>query len=110
MINIDQFRQIDLRVAEVKSAERVPGTTKLLKLEIDLGYEQRTIVAGIAQWYTPEEMVGRKIVVVANLEPATIRGITSQGMLLAAGGREPGAPFSLVVLDRPQVPNGTRIE
>ena len=83
-ISYDYFSKMDLRIAEVKSAERVEGADKLLKLMISLGDEERQIVAGIAQWYQPESLVGRKIVLLANLEPARIRGVESNGMLLAA--------------------------
>ena len=83
-ISYDYFSKMDLRIAVVKSAERVEGADKLLKMQIDLGAEERQIVAGIAQWYEPESLVGRKIVVLANLEPARIRGVDSDGMLLAA--------------------------
>ncbi len=83
-ISFDEFSRLDLRVARVLHAEKVKKADKLLKLDIDLGDEKRTIVAGIAQHYSPEEMIGRKIVIVANLEPAKIRGIESNGMLLAA--------------------------
>lgn len=83
--------KIDLRVAQVKFAERVKGADKLLRLEIDLGGETRQIVAGIAKSYTPEQLIGRKIVVVANLAPRKLRGLESKGMLLAAtlGDGEP---------------------
>jgi len=84
MVTIDEFAEMELRVAAVESAERVKGANKLLKLQIDLGSEKRQIVAGIAEFYAPEDMVGRKIIVVTNLKPATIRGIESRGMLLAA--------------------------
>ncbi len=84
LIDISQFGKMKLVVADVLAAERVKGADKLLKLQISLGEENRQIVAGVAEFYTPEEMVGRKIVVVANLKPATIRGIESNGMLLAA--------------------------
>lgn len=109
MITIDEFRNVDLRVALVKTAERVPGATKLLRLEVDLGDETRQILAGVAEWYQPEELVGKRIVVVANLQPATIRGLQSQGMLLAAGGRGPGANLGVLTLDR-EIPPGTRVE
>ncbi len=98
MINYDEFSKVELKVATVLAAEPVPGATKLLKLQIDLGNEQRQIVAGVATAYRPEELVGKSIVVVANLAPATIRGVESNGMLLAATG---GDQVSLVVLDRP---------
>ena len=83
-IAFDDFGKIELRTAIVLSAERVQGADKLLKLQIDLGDEKRQIVAGIAQYYTPEDMVGKTIIVVANLQPAKIRGVESNGMLLAA--------------------------
>ncbi|HEY7555257.1 MAG TPA: methionine--tRNA ligase subunit beta [Candidatus Binatia bacterium] len=84
MISIDDFRKIELRVATIKSAEPHPNADKLLVLQIDLGGEARQICAGIRNHYTPEELVGRQIVVVANLETAKLRGLDSQGMLLAA--------------------------
>jgi methionine--tRNA ligase beta chain len=88
MISIDAFRQIELKVATVKSAEPHPNADKLMVLQIDLGTEQRQICAGIRNQYTPEELVGRQIVVVANLETAKLRGLESQGMLLAASDEE----------------------
>jgi methionyl-tRNA synthetase len=95
-IGIDDFRKIDLRVATVVNAEPVPKAKKLLKLDIDLG-ERRTIVAGIAEHYTPESLIGRQIIVVANLKPVKLMGILSQGMLLAAG--EDAGPV-LIMPDR----------
>lgn len=83
-ISFDEFKMLDLRVGKVISADRVPGADKLLRLTVDIGEEQRQVVAGIAQWYAPEELVGRQVVVVANLAPARIRGVESRGMLLAA--------------------------
>lgn len=83
-INFDTFKQIELRVATVLEAEKVEKADKLLKLQIDLGDEKRQIIAGIAQVYSAEEIIGKQIVVVANLEPAKIRGVESDGMLLAA--------------------------
>ncbi len=84
MISIDQFRNVELKIATIKSAEPHPNADKLMVLQIDLGSEQRQILAGIRNHYTPEELIGRQIVVVANLEPAKLRGLESQGMLLAA--------------------------
>lgn len=84
MITIDQFRNVELKIATIKSAEPHPNADKLMVLQIDLGSEQRQILAGIRNHYTPEELIGRQIVVVANLEPAKLRGLESQGMLLAA--------------------------
>ncbi|MFW6303073.1 MAG: methionine--tRNA ligase [Candidatus Sumerlaeota bacterium] len=83
-ITIDDFAKIDLRVAKVLSAEPIPKTDKLLKLQIDLGFEKRQLVAGLAKHYQPDDLVGRQIIVVANLAPARLRGVESQGMLLAA--------------------------
>jgi methionyl-tRNA synthetase len=104
-ISFEEFSKLDFRVAEVKQAERVSGANKLLKLKIDTGSEEREIVAGIAEHYSPEEMVGKKIVVVANLKPAMIRGIESKGMLLAA---KDGNLLSLVCLDK-NVATGSKI-
>lgn len=84
MITLDEFKRLQLVVGRVISAERVPKADKLLVLTVDLGDSRRTLVAGIAQFYQPEQVVGKLVVVVANLAPATIRGIESQGMLLAA--------------------------
>ena len=83
-ISIEDFSKVQLRVAEVKVAEKVEGADRLLKLTLDLGDETRTVVGGIAQWYQPEDLPGRKVVLVANLKPAKLRGIVSEGMILAA--------------------------
>jgi len=83
-ISIDDFFQVKLRVAEVTVAEKVQKADKLLKLTLDVGDETRTVVSGIAEWYAPEELLGKKVVLVANLKPAKLRGIVSQGMILAA--------------------------
>ena len=83
-ISIDDFFQVKLRVAEVTVAEKVQKADKLLKLTLDVGDETRTVVSGIAEWYEPEELLGKKVVLVANLKPAKLRGIVSQGMILAA--------------------------
>ena len=84
-IKIDVFGSVELRTAQILSAEKVPKAKKLLKLQVDLGYEKRQIVSGIAKFYTPEELVGKKVIVVANLAKATLCGVESQGMLLASG-------------------------
>jgi methionyl-tRNA synthetase len=91
-IAIDDFVKVDLRVAQIVVAERIPKADKLLRLEVDLGYERRQILSGIAEWYTPEELIGRKIVVIANLAPRKMRGLESHGMLLAASHGENGKP------------------
>ena len=82
-ITFNEFNRVDLRTAEILKAEKVAGADKLLKLEVDIGSEKRQMVAGIAQEYTPEELVGKKLIVVVNLKPAVIRGIESEGMILA---------------------------
>jgi len=105
-LSIDEFMRVDLRVARVLTAERVPKSKKLLKLWIDLGYEQRTIVAGVAEAYEPESLVGRKIVIVANLKPAKLMGIESNGMVLAASS-EDGKPMLLAV--DPEAQPGMRV-
>lgn len=108
MITIEEFNKIELRVATIVAAERVPGADKLLKLQIDLGTEQRQLVAGIAKHYAPQELVGKQIVVVTNLQPAVIRGVESQGMLLAAS-TDDQSQLALVTIQRP-VPNGCRVK
>jgi methionyl-tRNA synthetase len=95
-ITIDDFTKVELRVAQIKVAERVPKADKLLRLEVDLGYEQRQILAGIAEAYTPESLIGRKVVIVANLAPRKLRGLESNGMIVAAsleGGKPVLAGF-----------------
>jgi methionyl-tRNA synthetase len=95
-ITIDDFLRVELRVAQIKVAERVPKADKLLRLEVDLGYEQRQILAGIAEAYTPESLVGRTVVIVANLAPRKLRGLESNGMIVAAsleGGKPVLAGF-----------------
>ncbi len=84
MININDVMKLDLRIAKIISAENHPNADKLIVLQIDIGGEARQIVAGIRKHYFPEELIGRNIVVVANLEPVTLRGVESRGMLLAA--------------------------
>jgi methionyl-tRNA synthetase len=107
VVNIDDFAKVDLRVAQILVAERVPKADKLLRLEVDLGYEKRQILAGIAQYYEPEKLIGRKIVIVANLAPRKMRGLESNGMLLAAS-LEGGAPVLAGFLE--EVPLGARLK
>ncbi len=104
-ISIERFFEVELRVAKVLAAENVPNTSKLLKLEVDIGTERRQLVAGVAQVYEPASLVGKNIIVVANLQPARIRGVDSRGMLLAAdvAGRPIVATFE------EEVPPGTRV-
>lgn len=96
-ITIEEFARIKLKVARVLAAEKVTNADKLLKLAVKVGDEERTIVAGIARYYQPEELVGKKVVIVANLKPAKLRGIVSQGMVLAAVDAE---SLSLVTPER----------
>jgi methionyl-tRNA synthetase len=105
LVTIEEFARLDLRVARVLAAERVPDTDKLLKLTIKLGGEERQLVAGIGQHYEPTSLIGREIVVVANLKPAKIRGLLSQGMLLAAAN---GDELALVVPEK-SVGEGARV-
>ena len=105
-LSIDEFMKIDLRVARVVSAERVPNSKKLMKMLIDLGGEQRTIVAGIADAYEADALVGRSVAIVANLKPATLMGVESNGMVLAASP-DGGKPI-LLAFDEAPAP-GTRI-
>jgi methionyl-tRNA synthetase len=106
-IGIEDFIKVDLRVAQILVAERIPKADKLLRLEVDLGYEKRQILAGIAQYYEPEKLIGRKIVIVANLAPRKMRGLESNGMLLAASLPE-GSPVLAGFLE--DVPLGARLK
>ena len=85
MITFEDFKKLDIRIGKIVTAEKVMGTDKLLKLEIDLGAEKRQLVAGIAESYLPDQIIGREVPVLINLEPRSIRGIESQGMILAVG-------------------------
>jgi methionyl-tRNA synthetase len=105
-VSIDDFMRVELRVAKILEAEPVPKSRKLLKLRVDAGDGGRTLVAGIAGSYTPEQLVGRSVVVVANLQPARLMGIESNGMVLAASP-EGGGPILLAVDE--SVPPGTRV-
>ena len=106
-IAIDDFLKVELRVAQILVAERIPKADKLLRLEVDLGYERRQILSGIAQWYTPEELVGKRIAVVANLAPRKMRGLESHGMLLAASAGQDGKPILATFPD--EITLGARI-
>jgi len=105
-IDYAEFSKVQLRIAKVLVCEKHPNADKLLRLEVDLGDERRQLVAGIAAAYKPEELVGRLIVVVANLKPAKLRGLESQGMLLAAT-RPDGEPRLL--MPDADVPPGSRV-
>jgi methionyl-tRNA synthetase len=108
MINISEFKRIDLRVGEVVAAEPIPGTSRLLKVDVDIGESRRTLVAGVRHQYEPSQLLGMKVIVVSNLEPATIRGITSQGMMLGANCGS-GQEMAFLTVNR-NVPNGTPVE
>ncbi len=109
-IAYEDFTKLDLRVATILSAEAIPNTDRLLKLQIDLGDEQRQICAGIRSFYEPETLVGKQIVVVANLAPRRIRGEESNGMLLAANVSEGDELQDVVVVDVPKaVPPGSAV-
>ena len=108
-ISIDDFVKIDLRVAQIVVAERIPKADKLLRLEVDLGYERRQILSGIAQWYTPEELIGRRIAVIANLAPRKMRGLDSHGMLLAASDEGDAGSKPVLATFSDETPLGSRI-
>lgn len=106
MITIDDFKKVELKVGKVLSAEPVEGSEKLLKLQVDLGSEQRQILSGIAKYYQPADLIGKNITIIANLEPRAMMGLESQGMVLAAGD---GDTVSLLVPDK-DMPAGSSIK
>jgi len=106
-ISIDDFLKVEMRVGTVVTAERIPKATKLLKLTVDIGTEVRQLLAGIAEAYAPEELVGKKVVIVANLAPRMLRGLESNGMIVAAAVEPDGKPTLVTVPD--SVPNGARL-
>jgi len=105
-VSYDHFARLDLRVAKIIQVEKIPGKSKIVKGVIDLGEEKRDVIIGGAEYYEPEELVNRKVIVIANLEPRKIAGIESSAMLLAADLSE--KPFWLTVNE--EVPIGTRIK
>ena len=105
MIKFEDFQKLDLRVGKIVEAERVEGSEKLIKLKVDIGGEERQLVAGIGKVYSPEDLIEKEIIVVANLEPKVLFGIESQGMLLAA---EDGENISLLMPDK-EVKPGSRV-
>jgi len=106
MISLDDFRRLDLRIGEIVSAQPMPGSTRLLRVEVDLGAERRVLVAGLAQHYASAALLGMKVIVLANIEPAFIRGVESQGMLL---GADCGSIPALLTVNQP-VTNGTPVQ
>jgi methionyl-tRNA synthetase len=107
-ITIDDFAKVDLRAGTIVSAEPIAGATKLLKLQVDIGTEVRQVCAGIAEYYKPEELVGMKVVIVANLQPRKMRGVESNGMIVAASVGEQGKP--VLVTFKEEVPNGAKLK
>ena len=108
-ITIDDFLKVELRVGEIKVAERVPKADKLLRFEVDLGEAQpRQILAGLAEYYEPEKLIGRKVVVVANLKPRKMRGLESQGMICAASLNEEDTPAIATFLEDVKI--GSRLK
>jgi methionyl-tRNA synthetase len=107
-ISIDDFLKVELRVGQVKAAEKVKGADKLLRLEVDIGTEVRQLVAGIALAYKPEDLIGRKVVIVANLQPRKLRGLESNGMIVAASVGEDGKPVLASFLE--DVPIGAKLK
>ena len=107
-ITIDDFTKVEMRVGIVKSAEKVAGADKLLKVMVDIGDEVRQVLAGIAQYYVPEDLVGRKVVVVANLAPRKMRGQESNGMIVAASVGPEGKPVLATFTE--DVPAGARLK
>ena len=105
LVSYDDFARLQMRVARVVSAESIPGKTRIMRGVVDLGGQTRTVIIGGAQYYTPEEMTGRTVVVLANLEPRTVAGVKSEAMLLAAEVDD--KPFWLEVPD--DVPSGSPI-
>lgn len=105
MISFEDFKKLDLKIGKVIIVEKIENTDKLLKLIVDIGGEKRQIVSGIAQDYSPEELINKEIVVLVNLEPKKFRGIESQGMLLAAdlGGK------AIILIPEKEVPPGTKV-
>jgi methionyl-tRNA synthetase len=106
MISFEDFQKIELKVAKIIEAEKIEKSEKLLKLIVDLGNEKRQLVAGIAKYYKLEDLIGKEIVVVANLEPKKLMGIESQGMLLAAN--VDGEP--VILIPEKEVPPGTKVK
>ena len=106
MITLEDFKKLELRVGKIFSVEEIEGAEKLYKLKVSLGTEERQLVAGIKKFYSPEDLEGKQIIVVSNLEPAKLRGVESQGMLLAA--LEEDGSITLVTTDRP-VKEGSKI-
>ena len=107
-ISIDDFLKVEMRVGQIKVAEKVKGADKLLRMEVDIGSEVRQVVAGIAKAYDPEKLIGRKVVIVVNLQPRKLRGLESNGMIVAASFGEEGLPVLASFLE--DVPVGAKLK
>jgi methionine--tRNA ligase beta chain len=107
IIEYEDFAKLDLRVATIKNAEDVDGADKLIKLDVELGEENRTILAGIKKYYKKEDLIGKQIIIIANLKPRKMKGLESQGMLLAAGGKD--EDVCVLISPEKQVKSGTKI-
>ncbi len=105
-INFEDFQKIELRIAKILGAEKIENSEKLIKIQLDLGYEKRQIVAGIGKVYAPENLIGKEIVIVANLEPRKLMGVESAGMLLAAHGET--GELALLAPDK-ETPPGSKV-
>ena len=106
IVKYDEFKKMDLRVAKILEVEDVPGADRIYLLTVDIGDEKRKIVAGIKPWYKKEELIGKNIIMIVNLEPKTIRGIESKGMLLATLFDN---KLSILTTDKEEVPAGSKI-
>ena len=106
IVKFDEFKKMDLRVAKILEVEDVPGADRIYLITVDIGDEKRKIVAGIKPWYKKEELIGKNIVMIVNLEPKTIRGIESKGMLLATLFDN---KLSILTTDKEEVPAGSKI-
>ena len=107
-ISIEDFAKVEMRTGEIKTAEAIPGAKKLLKLTVDIGTEVRQVCAGIAEFYAPEKLIGMKVVVVTNLQPRKLRGVESNGMIVAASIGDQGRPVLATFGE--DVPNGARLK
>ncbi len=105
MISFEDFQKLDIRIGKITEAEKVEGADKLLKLQVDIGNEKRQLVAGIAEFFDPANLIGKQIPLLVNLEPKMLRGIESQGMILVA---EAGGKFALLIPEK-EVPPGSRV-
>jgi methionine--tRNA ligase beta chain len=105
IVSLGEFQKLDFKVGKVLRAERIASSKKLVKLKVDIGNEKREIVAGVAEFYSPEDLLDKNLIILANLEPRKVMGVQSQGMILAADVN--GRPY--VIFAEPSVPAGTRV-